>query len=121
MHIRTMQSELPWTVPYSAEYQAGQQDYSDMQHALIHIIKSAGILCGMIDKADHGDGTPFDRQVIKNRVSDFLMCAARIANTCPTGAFDLEHAVIERMESVNGVTFSDDIKYGNALRAVIGP
>ncbi|MCA0314205.1 MAG: hypothetical protein LCH63_10255 [Candidatus Melainabacteria bacterium] len=104
MHIRDLQAELPWTVPYSAAYHAGQQNYSDMQHALIHIVKSAGILAGMIDKADHGESVPFDEQTIRNRVSDFVMCALRIANTCPTGAFDLEEAVIRRMEAVNGVT-----------------
>ena len=103
MQIKDIQNQLPWTVPYSESYQEGAQSYSDMQHALIHIMKSAGILAGMIDKADHGEPVPFDAQIIKDRTSDFVMCAMRIANRCPVGAFDLEKAVIERIESVNGV------------------
>lgn len=104
MQLREMQENLPWTIPYSEAFQMGKQEYSDLQHALIHIIKSAGILAARIDRADHGDTDAFaaDLAEIHNRTADFVMCALRIANTAPI-PFDLETAVILRIEAVNGV------------------
>ena len=103
MDLKQLQERLPWTIPYSDQFQSNKSEYADMEHALIHIVKSAGIIAGMIDKADHGENEAFHRMNLKERTADFVMCALRIANTAPGGSFDLERAVIERMEFVNKV------------------
>lgn len=109
MNLSSLQNRLPWTIPYGEDFQRGKSSYSDMQHALMHIIKSTGILAGFIDKWDHGARpTSEEHEVIRKRVADFVMCALRIANVAPCGRFDLESTVIERMEAVNGVELANE-------------
>lgn len=101
--LRRLQYTQPWTVPYSDDFQADPRPHKDLEHALVHITKAAGILFGFVDKADHG--TPvwdLQEEEIKKRTADFVMCAIRIANTQPWAKFDLAKAVLARIEEING-------------------
>lgn len=113
LDLKTLQHNLPWTVPYSEQFEKEKSEHADMQHALIHIVKSAGIIAGMIDKADHGEQDAFHRMNLKARTADFVMCALRIANTAPGKPFDLEDAVLERMKMCNFV----DIRFQHNHRS----
>jgi hypothetical protein len=112
MNLSTMQQKLPWTVPYSGNFDFTKpyRPHADIEHTLIHIVKSAGILAGLIDQADHA-ANDYEYQKIwqsldvGKRTADFVICAIRIANVAPNGPFDLEQAVIKCMESVNSVQF----------------
>jgi len=123
MHLRTMQQHLPWTIPYSEKFEDNKSSYADMQHALMHIVKSAGIIAGLIDQYDHGEQPDYSFPEIRKRTCDFVMCALRIANTAPNGAFDLQSAVLNRMSSVNNTDIRDlDIALTNTeiLMYVLG-
>lgn len=104
MNISHLQRHLPWTIPYSPEFVAARTElkHLDMQHAMIHGIKSMGKLSALFDHQDHGNGVERDRVDVPNLVADLVVCALRMANTSPWGKFDLEAAVVERLRR-NGV------------------
>lgn len=80
------------------------------EHVLGHISKAAGKLHGLVGDADHiqegperslaeafakaeeGNGKP-----AAVYIADLVICAARLAAICPSGAIDLEKAIADRM------------------------
>lgn len=76
--------------------------HKDFAHALLHVFKAAGKLSAVIDNAEHG-GSDFKPEEVDPYVADLVICALRMANTCPGRVFDLERAVIERIEKKNDV------------------
>jgi hypothetical protein len=101
-----LQANLPWTIPYSREFDAAKLllPHLDMQHAMIHVAKSMGKLAAMFDHADHArQHSPEAIADVRNLVADLVVCALRMANVSPWGAFGLWEAVIERLGSRNGV------------------
>ena len=80
------------------------------EHVLGHISKAAGKLHGLVGDADHIQEGPvralaeaFARAEEANGkpaaayIADLVICAARLAAICPSGAIDLEKAIEERM------------------------
>ncbi len=97
--IRNIQKQLPWTIKYSRDFRANPQSHKDFSHALIHTIKASGKISATIDDLDHR------RECVENYpkfIADLVICAMRMANTAPE-PFDLQEAVIERLESKNEV------------------
>jgi hypothetical protein len=105
--IRELQSRLPWTVRYSADYRANPQSHKDYAHAVTHAQKALGKLAELVDECDHdksmGD-TPFLREGWERFIADLVICAMRAANTFPGGVVDLQRAVVRRLETKNGVS-----------------
>ena len=102
MHLRTLQTNLPWTIHYHHDFRATPMAHKDFAHALVHVVKAAGILSELVNRAEHA-GCDFIPEDTDKYVADLVVCALRMANTCPGRTIDLERAVIERIESKNGV------------------
>lgn len=104
--LKTLQVRLPWTIKYSGDFRANPQSHKDFAHALLHVTKASGMLAMFVDKMDHDRDAALDtdkRVSFAPYVADLVVCALRLANTFPGGPIDLERAVVERIESKNGV------------------
>lgn len=102
--IRELQSGLPWTGHYHRDFRATPMTHKDFQHGLLHIHKAGGKLATIIDDAEHG-GVDWANQSVRDDVgkyvADMVICALRLANTCPEGTLDLQRAVEDRLIAKN--------------------
>lgn len=106
--IKTLQEKLPWGLPYSTAFEESTMTHKHFQHALMHVLKSAGILAALVEKSDHITDTNNyialwfqDRQDISHRICDLIMCATRMANTIPHLEIDLQDELVKRICAVN--------------------
>jgi hypothetical protein len=89
------------------------------EHVLGHVSKAAGKLHGLVGDADHIEareepGSDDARSAVLREeafaaaehdngkaarayIADLVICAARLAVICPSGAFDLQQAIEDRM------------------------
>lgn len=83
------------------------------EHVLGHVSKAAGKLHGLVGDADHVQarevapylerGAAFavaeeaNGKAARAYIADLIICAAKLAALCPSGEFDLERAVADRM------------------------
>jgi len=90
-------------------------DVDTHDHVLGHVVKATGKLYGLVGDADHigeahmGDALMPDMaeafrlaeqtngKGARAYVADLVICAAKLAELCPSGPFDLEEAVAARM------------------------
>lgn len=86
-------------------------DVDTFDHVLGHVSKAAGRLHGLVGDTDHimnanaslVRGAAFGLAEEQNGkcasayIADLIICAAKLAALCPSGAFDLEQAVADRM------------------------
>lgn len=100
--LRELQSTLPWTVHYHRDFRASPMTHKDFAHALLHVHKAAGKLAALVNDAEHA-GCEFTAEQTDPYVADLVVCALRMANTCPGRTIDLQRAVIERIEDKNSV------------------
>lgn len=108
MNIRTIQEKLPWGLPYAPGFKVSTIEYKDFQHTLLHVTKATGKLSAIVEDADHGRFPYFPAGDVQKYCADLVICAMRLANTNPSGSFDLLGAVIHRLESKNGVYFDGE-------------
>jgi len=104
--LRELQSCLPWTAHYHRDFRATPMTHKDFGHALLHIHKAGGKLAAIIDDAEHGGcewADPAKRAEVEKYVADMVICALRMANTCPDGVIDLQRAVEARLASKNNL------------------
>lgn len=94
--IRELQSSLPWTAHYHRDFRATPMSHKDFAHGLLHIHKAGGKLAAIIDEAEHA-GHDFNHAEVAKYLADFVICALRMANTCPNGVVDLQKAVEDRV------------------------
>ena len=102
--IRELQCSLPWTAHYHRDFRATPQTHKDFGHALLHIHKAGGKLASIIDEAEHAGydwADPSRRAEVEKYIADMVVCALRMANTCPDGAIDLQAAVERRLAAKN--------------------
>ncbi len=102
--VRELQSGLPWTAHYHRDFRATPQTHKDFGHALLHIHKAGGKLASIIDEAEHAGyewADPAKRADVEKYVADMVICALRMANTCPDGVIDLQAAVESRLMAKN--------------------
>ncbi len=102
--VRELQSSLPWTAHYHRDFRATPQTHKDFGHALLHIHKAGGKLASIIDEAEHAGyewADPANRAEVEKYVADMVICALRMANTCPDGVIDLQAAVERRLAAKN--------------------
>ncbi len=98
--LRQIQTSLPWKGSYDVDFKANPQAHKDFAHALLHVLKAAGRLSIVIDAADHGP-TDFSPQKVGPFLADFIICAVRMANTCPGNMIDLQDFVERRLQEKN--------------------
>ena len=98
--LRELQSRLPWTVHYSRDFRASPMTHKDFGHALLHVTKACGKIAAVINEAEHG-GSTFCAAEVDRYVADLVVCALRMANTCPGRTIDLQRAVVDRIENKN--------------------
>jgi hypothetical protein len=111
MTLRELQTNLPWTIKYSQDFRSSPQPHKDFAHALHHVGKATGRLHELADDMDHDRAVALGenvRETYHKYVADLVVCALRLANTFPGGVLDLERAVVERIESKNGVKLSGE-------------
>lgn len=85
-------------------------DVDTFEHVLGHVSKAAGKLHGLVGDADHvqewrngGRAVAFTvaeragGKAARAYVADLVLCAAKLAALCPSGEFDLEEAIRDRM------------------------
>lgn len=102
--IRELQTSLPWTAHYHRDFRANPQTHKDFAHALLHIHKAGGKLATILDEAEHGGfdwADPAKRADVEKYVADMVICALRMATTCPDGQIDLQRAVEQRLTAKN--------------------
>jgi|SRR5271157_3442052 len=100
--LRELQTQLPWTIHYHHDFRASPMAHKDFGHALLHVMKAAGKLAAIVNDAEHG-GSDFKPEDVDPYVADFVVCALRMANTCPGRIIDLQRAVEDRIETKNTV------------------
>lgn len=100
--LRELQTQLPWTVHYHRDFRASPMSHKDFGHALLHVSKALGKLAAAVNDAEHA-GNEFKPGDIDGYVADLVVCALRLANTCPGRMIDLQGAVENRIERKNGV------------------
>ncbi len=102
--IRELQSSLPWTAHYHRDFRSAPMTHKDFGHALLHVHKAGGKLAAIIDDAEHAGfdwADPEKRAEVGKYIADFVICALRMANTCPDGLIDLQRAVEDRLTAKN--------------------
>ncbi len=87
-------------------------DVDTFDHVLGHVSKAAGKLHGLVGDADHIEESYVDAitrrvafmkaeiangKMASAYIADLIICAAKLAALCPSGSFDLEKAVADRM------------------------
>jgi hypothetical protein len=98
--IRRLQTQLPWTVHYHRDFRASPMTHKDFGHALLHVTKACGKLAAVVNDAEHG-GSEFKPEEVDRFIADLVVCALRMANTCPGRTIDLQRAVEDRIENKN--------------------
>lgn len=98
--IRQLQTQLPWTVHYHHDFRASPMTHKDFAHALLHVQKASGKLAAVVNDAEHG-GSEFMADEVDRYIADLVVCALRMANTCPGRTIDLQRAVEDRIENKN--------------------
>lgn len=102
--IRELQTQLPWTGHYHRDFRSNPMTHKDFDHALLHVHKAGGKLAGIINDAEHGGvdwADPTMRAEVEKYVADLVICALRMATTCPNGQIDLQTAVEKRLFEKN--------------------
>jgi RES domain-containing protein len=110
--IRELQSSLPWTAHYHRDFRSTPMTHKDFGHALLHIHKASGKLAAIIDEAEHAGfdwADPAKRAQVEKYVADMVICALRMANTCPDGVLDLQAAVERRLVAKNNQLAADAV------------
>jgi len=102
--IRDLQVSLPWTAHYHRDFRSTPMTHKDFSHALLHVHKAGGKLASIIDEAEHAGfdwARSENRAEVSKYLADFVICALRMANTCPDGIIDLQAAVESRLKAKN--------------------
>jgi hypothetical protein len=99
--LRSLQANLPWTVPYSNAVKHSDDPVVLQKHALLHLVKAMGRLSSHYEKVDHSKAPLFDDDV-KVEVANLVIGALRLANL---EGFDLQDYVLKQLEEKNHVHF----------------
>ena len=99
-NLRELQTNLPWTIRYHRDFRSNPQAHKDFEHALLHVFKAAGKLAAIVNDAEH-KGHDFNHAEVAPYVADLVVCALRMANTCPNRTIDLQAAVEDRITTKN--------------------
>lgn len=102
--IRELQENLPWGAHnYSATFQAYEAAHRDYAHAFLHVQKALGKLAPALDDADHIEDVAFAFKAhppAGKYIADIIICAIRMASTCPEGPIDIQAALEFRIAEI---------------------
>ena len=118
--IRELQSKLPWTIHYHRDFRSSPMAHKDFGHALLHIFKAAGKLAALVNDAEHA-GCEFTAAQTDPYVADMVVCALRMANTCPGRVIDLQEAVVRRIETKNAVQLTEPVMCPQCKEGELNP
>lgn len=94
--LHDLQNEAAWGAhTYSDAFNADPRPHRDAAHAVLHIAKATGKLCGAIDNLDHAE--ELDPRTVPKALADVVICALRVANTWPVGKIDVADAIDARL------------------------
>lgn len=108
--LRQLQTNLPWTGHYHRDFRSSAMTHKDFGHASLHVSKANGKLASIINDAEHGGvawETAAVREEVEKYLADLVICALRMANTCPEGVIDLQAAVEHRITAKNNQLAED--------------
>jgi hypothetical protein len=105
--LREIQARLPWTVHYHHDFRANPMTHKDFAHALLHVNKAVGKIAAIINDAEH-EGSNFLPDEVDRYVADLVVCALRMATTCPGHQIDLQKEVVNRIEIKNNQSIRGD-------------
>ena len=112
--LKYLQENLPWTVPYSRNFEASKvagERHRHLMHDLMHVAKSYGWLADVAERCDHGTALISDVlgrediEKIARKTADFVICALHIAKVY---GFDLESVVVQKLEEKNRVKIHEE-------------
>ena len=102
--IRDLQEHLPWGAHnYSERFRAYDAPHRDYAHAFLHVQKALGKLTEALDTADHVENVraAFEAQPpARKYIADLIICAIRLASTCPEGPINIHEALMERIAQI---------------------
>lgn len=104
-----LQKHLPWTIPYSAEFEAsaGTNGLRRVGHDVLHVMKSLGRIAAEVEAADHNRPRKLTGDSLAKEAADLVLCALHIAR-CE--GFDLERAVVENSEARNAASIPPEMQ-----------
>lgn len=104
MNLFHIQRNLPWTVPYSQEFNNSKIHNPARQtsHDMLHIMKSAGRIADACEKADHGQAgiIPLGKEL-----ASIAMSVMHIASN---HRIDLEQEIRKLVFEKNGVNIPNE-------------
>lgn len=114
--LRHLQEHLPWTIPYSAEFEASakQNKLRRVGHDVLHVMKSLGRIAAEVEAADHGRPRKLKYDELAKEAADLVLCALHIARV---EEFDLHDAVVRHSEVRNAATIPPEVAPDSATSA----
>jgi len=98
--LREMQASLPWITHYNRDFRASPMAWKDFGHALLHVTKASGKIAAMVNDAEHAGSDFAD---VEKYIADLVICALRMANTCPGRTIDLQDVTEKRIANKNTI------------------
>jgi len=99
--LRHLQANLPWTIPYSDEFEdsAKRNSRRRIGHDVLHVMKSLGRIAAEVERCDHfSNKNPLCGAAFAKEVADLVICALHVARL---EGFDLQDAVVTNSEARN--------------------
>lgn len=109
--LRHLQAHLPWTIPYSAEFEfsADANGLRRVGHDVLHVMKSLGRIAAEVEGADHDRPRKLTGDALAKEAADLVLCALHIAR-CE--GFDLQDAVVTNSEARNATQIQPEYVNG---------
>lgn len=107
--LRHLQEHLPWTIPYSDEFEGSAKRNSRRRigHDVLHVMKSLGRIAAEVERCDHfSNKNPLYGEAFAKEVADLVICALHIAKL---EGFDLQDAVVSNSEARNTATIPMEV------------
>ena len=112
MHLSHLQTHLPWSIAYSEGFLDSQykEDHRFLIHDVQYVMKGLGRIAGVCEKIDHGKPPGMTVEELADNITDLVICALHMASNNPLGQFDLERAVIDKIETRNNIKIPQEVK-----------
>ncbi len=99
--LRHLQAHLPWTIPYSEEFETSAKANSRRRigHDVLHVMKSLGRIAAEVERCDHASNkAPLYGEAFAKEVADLVICEFYF---CKLEVLDLHDAVVLNSEARN--------------------
>lgn len=106
--LRHLQEHLPWTIPYSREFQESTRlnGMRPVGHDVLHVMKSLGRIAAEVEGADHDRPRKLTGDLLAKEAADLVLCALHIARL---EGFDLQDAVVNSSEARNNASIPPEV------------